>query len=125
MNRPQTMNHLTTDVLPIALYHLRAVGCNTISPFTLALAAWEGERVDCLKTSIERQQFQGLHLAACVLLDVEPHAPDLRSLDQRECNEIRALADAYHWAAMAHHSHADALVAYAARRKQQDGRGNH
>lgn len=38
------MNHLTDDVLPTALYHLRAVGCDALDPFTLALTAWQGEQ---------------------------------------------------------------------------------
>ena len=102
MTQPQTMDHQTNDVLPVALHHLRAVGCNTLDPFTLALAAWHGDWVESLKTARERQQFQGLHLAACKLLDVEPHAPDLRSLDERDDDSIRALGDAYRWAGAAH-----------------------
>ena len=117
MQQPEVMNHLTNDVLPTALYHLRQVGCDTLDPFTLALTAWQGEPAESLKTARERQQFQGMHLAACKLLDVEPCAPDLRPLDQRDDEGIEQLADAYDWAGKAQISHADALAAYAASRK--------
>ncbi len=118
MNQPQTMIHLSTDVLPTALIHLRKVGCDSIDPFTLALTAWQGDPVESLETASERQRFQGLHLAACKLLDVQPCAPDLRSLDQRNNDSIRALRDAYRWAGKAQISHAPALEAYASQRKQ-------
>ena len=65
MNQAETMIHETTDVLPVALHNLRAVGCDSLNPFTLALAAWDGDPVESLKSASERQQFQGLHLAAC------------------------------------------------------------
>lgn len=118
MQQPQAMIHQTTHVLPTALFHLRKAGCDSIDPFTLALAAWECERVESLKTSRERQQFQGLHLAACSLLGAEPHAPDLRPMDQRDDDSLRAMSDAYRWAGLAKHSHTRALLAYAAQCKQ-------
>lgn len=89
------MTHLTNDVLTHALFRLRAVGCKTLNPLTLALASWEAERVESLKTAKERQPFHGLHLAACSLPGVEPHASDLRPIDPRDDASIDTLADAY------------------------------
>ena len=119
MNTAEKMMHLTTDVLPTALYHLREVGCTDITPFTLALATWPGQPVEELKTASERQQFQSLHVAACSLLGAEPHAPDLRPLEQRDDDSIRALGDAYRWAGKAHYSHARALDSYFSQRRTE------
>lgn len=42
MQHHEKMEYLTGQCLPTALHHLRAVGCDTMNPFTLALTAWEG-----------------------------------------------------------------------------------
>ena len=80
MQHHEKMEYLTGQYLPSALHFLRAVECDDVNPFTPALSAWQGAPVESLETSSERQQFQGLHVAACSLLGVEPHAPDLRPL---------------------------------------------
>ena len=118
MNQAETMIHETNHVLPTALHHLRAVGCDTVTPFVLAVAAWDGDRVDSLATAADRQHFQGLHLAACTLLGETPHAPDLRPLAQRNRMDIKDLADAYRWAGKAQVNHAEALREYVNTRRE-------
>lgn len=51
MTQPQTMDHQTNDVFPVALHHLRAVKCDTLNPLTLALTAWHCTPVESLETA--------------------------------------------------------------------------
>ena len=53
MQHHEKTEYLTGQCLPSALHFLRAVGCATPDPFTLVLAAWEGERV----ARFEHEQF--------------------------------------------------------------------
>ena len=113
----ESMGYLTDQCLPTALYHLRDVGCDSIDSFTLALTAWPGEPVEDLQPA-DRQQFQGLHLAACKLLGVKSHAPDLRRPGDRDDAALDRLADAYRWAGKAQVNHAEALREYVNTRRE-------
>jgi hypothetical protein len=69
--------------LPYQRHVLERIGCDQITPFVLALAEWPGRPPETgmdgkALSPGDRQLFIALHLAACKLLRVQPHAPDLR-----------------------------------------------
>lgn len=111
MNR-ETREHLITDVLPVAAWHLRAVGCDSIDPFTLAVTAWPGDPPESDLSAADRESFNGLHLAACTLLGEQPSSAHLRPIDLRRDDEIDCLVAAYRWAGLAQHNHAAAWRAF-------------
>ena len=82
--------------LPYTRHVLERIGCDQITPFVLALSEWWGGPVETGTDGKEpsagdRQLFIALHLAACKLLGVKPHAPDLRPAWDLTCEELEAL----------------------------------
>ncbi|MET0218056.1 MAG: hypothetical protein ABW205_09045 [Burkholderiales bacterium] len=102
--------------LPYTRRVLERIGCDRITPFTLTLAEWPVEPVETGMDGKEssagnRQLFIALHRAACELLGVTPHAPDLRPVCDRTrtCEELKAIIEAYRWAGAAHETQVDDL----------------
>ncbi len=79
------------DDLPIWEICLEFAGRATPDALTLSLATcWLRAPAEA-NVANRRARFEAVHEAACRILNEEPHAPDLRTRDERSAAERRAL----------------------------------
>ena len=83
MQHHEKLAYLTGQCLPSALHFLRAVECDDVSPFVLAVTAWTSNdwlgKLEALD-SRERLMFQAVHVAAAKML---PRPIGCRSIGPR------------------------------------------